>query len=969
MPMNKKSFKFIRNTLYKAVLFLVTISVLLSCFAYAKAPRTVKVAFFPMEGYHILDANGNFSGMDVEYLNALCEYTGWNIEYVICESWDDALLKLATHDVDLVGSAQYSQQRAEIYDYADLSSGYTYGMLASNGDSSIAYEDFDVLQNATFGVVSTYVRKPEFFQYLADHGISSPKVREYNDTHALQAALDAGEIDVMVHTFMEIKEGQRLLGRFAPKPIYYITWRGNTDLLRELNNGIADLAISQPELEIELLNKYYESKLDKTVLFTTEEKEYIAKKQVLNVGFLADQYPFSYRDEESGLFAGLSRNLLESALADTGLQLNYVEYQTHADAHAGLAANEIDLQVYCVSPESELNSAFKALEEYARIPLVLVCNQKKSFDDIKTLSTLSDFFGFAEQILDLESVSLIAADTPRACLDLLESGAVDAALCDAYLAEDLLRTVLQYQDLHIINVLNIEHCLHMVIRQDEDPCLERILSKSVTPINAKDINEYTLATNIYPLLSLNTFLRDNSLAIMFALVVVIILIVAVSIRFARNSKKIQRLMYKDPSMDVWNINYLYYMGAQKVADHRENYVTVCLNISKLRRYNVIYGWKAGQKLLEITKDTLEKCVDDSKEICARNYADRFVILLSWTDWDALMERLQNIQQLIEALIYTKTETRMRIQMGVCDVAAKSKNLHSAVACANQALESIANDNSNQSEIKVYDTSFEASIKERHEREKLLEAVDISQHFVTYYQNKVDIRTDNIVGAEALVRFKDPTANGAIKSPAFFVPYYEQTGRITEVDFFVLESVCQMLRNRLDEGKDVVPISCNFSRMNFVKPGFPARFESILAKYQISKDLVEIEVTETLIVEDFQQYNAKGILSELKERGIHLSIDDFGSGYSSLGTFELVPASVVKLDRSFLLNCDDRDRQIKIMRNIVRMSEDLGFQIVCEGVESKVDVDLMHEVHAYIAQGYFYSNPAPQQEFERLLDAN
>jgi len=312
---------------------------------------------------------------------------------------------------------------------------------------------------------------------------------------------------------------------------------------------------------------------------------------------------------------------------------------------------------------------------------------------------------------------------------------------------------------------------------------------------------------------------------------------------------------------------------------------------------------------------------------------------------------------------------MRIQMGVCPISAKGYNLPTAVTCAGQALEAIASDNSSNSEIAIYDSDFEATIKERHELEKLLETVDIEQNFVAYYQSKVDIRTNTIVGAEALVRFRDPTANGALKSPAYFVPYYEQTGRIIEVDFFVLECACKLLRSRLDAGKSVVPISCNFSRMHFIKPGFTDRFEAILDKYELSKELIEVEVTETLIVEDLQQYNVKHVLAELKAKGIRLSIDDFGSGYSSLGTFELVPAAVVKLDRSFLLNYEDRDRQVKIMRNIVKMSEDLDFQIVCEGVETEVDVSLMKEVRAYVAQGYFYSKPIPQQDFELKLDAS
>ena len=171
--------------------------------AYAKE-QTVRVAFFPMEGYHIIEEDGSFGGMDVEYLEMISEYTDWNIEYVICESWNDALQKLSDKEVDLVGSAQYSSAREEVYDYADLSSGYTYGVIATNADSTIAYEDFEAMQNITFGVVKNYVRYNEFIQYLNANNITEPQILEYETTEDLQAALDAGEVDAFVHTFMEI---------------------------------------------------------------------------------------------------------------------------------------------------------------------------------------------------------------------------------------------------------------------------------------------------------------------------------------------------------------------------------------------------------------------------------------------------------------------------------------------------------------------------------------------------------------------------------------------------------------------------------------------------------------------------------------------------------------------------------------------------------------------------------------------
>lgn len=207
----------------------------------AEGHRIVKVAFFPMEGFHNYDLNGQPSGMDVDYLTALCEYTDWEIEYVDCKSWDEALSLVKEGKADLVGSAQYTPERAKSYLYAEIPSGYTFGAVAVGKDSDLAYEDFDVMKDITYGMVKTYVRKNDFLSYLAEHGITDPKIIEYDNTAELQQALDNQEIDALVHTYMELKTGQRIIGRFAPSPFFYITSQDNEKLMQDLNQAASDL--------------------------------------------------------------------------------------------------------------------------------------------------------------------------------------------------------------------------------------------------------------------------------------------------------------------------------------------------------------------------------------------------------------------------------------------------------------------------------------------------------------------------------------------------------------------------------------------------------------------------------------------------------------------------------------------------------------------------------------------------------
>lgn len=931
--------------------------------ASAAEKRTVKVAFFPMDGYNEYDKDGNPAGMDVEYLENLCEYLNWKIEYVECGSWDKALQMVLDREVDLLGSAQYSAERAELYEYANLASGYTFGAIAVKGASKLAYEDFDAMGDITYGVVKTYIRKGEFYDYLEDHGISSPKVREYEDTAALQEALGKNEIDALVHSLTEIREGQRVIGRFAPMPFYYISWQGNEDVMRELNQGIADIKMNQPGLENELTVKYYDSRLDQTILLTSEEKQFISGNQNLKVGYFDDYYPFVY--EGDGECKGLARQVLEEVSVSTGFKFSYIKVGSVDEAEKLLKKGEIDiLSSFGESAGAIKGEGLALTKRYAQAPYVIVMKRNSKTEAIRTIA-VEKGAASENKVLDFvdEGTEVLTFDTQYDCLREVKSGKADAAMCDGYLAEYLLGTDFNFSNMEIYSVLSDNHLLFMLVRDENTPLLN-ILNKELLEVSDKMVSDYMLQDNFYSKMSIGNFVRENSIIIIGILCAVAVFVILIMYRMLKNSKHIQVLMYKDTELDIWNLNYLKYRASLKISGDRK-YAVVYTDISQFKRYNALYGGQAGKKILELFIEVVSQELDDEKELYARNYGSHFVLFVKYDNLDALEIRLMDIADKISHRIYDEVQIHMAVVMGVCCIPKEGSDIELSLSYSIQAADSLKGSYFN--DIQIYDENLSGQLKEHDEREKLLESVDINKDFVAYYQAKVDIRDEQVIGAEALVRFKDPSDNGAIKAPGFFVPYYEQTGKITEIDFFVMEAVCKMLRRRIDGGKRVVPVSCNFSRLHFIKEGFVERFEAIVAKYQVPKEFIEVEITETLVMEELEQQKIKETVDILKQHGVHLSIDDFGSGYSSLGVFEQIPASVIKLDRSFLLNNENRKRQVKIMRNIVNLAKDLDAQVVCEGVETEKDAELMMEIGAYVAQGYRYCKPIPEADFEAMLD--
>ncbi|MDE7262963.1 MAG: transporter substrate-binding domain-containing protein, partial [Oscillospiraceae bacterium] len=656
--------------------------------AYAKDRRNVKVAFFPMEGYHEKNADGSMAGMDVEYLDSLRKYADWNIEFVECGSWDEALTLLSQRKVDLVGSAQYSAERASSYQYADLSSGYTFGIIAANGDSSLAYEDFEAMRDITFGMVKTYVRRDEFMLYMQDHGIPSPKIREYDSTEELRNALETGRIDAMVHTFMEVKEGQRLIGRFAPRPFYYISYPGNDEVMRELNYAISDMKMNEPELEARLMNKYYQSRLDKTIVFTTDEKDFIANSGPVVVGYFDGYYPFVY--EEEGECRGLTRELLENAAAVAGLTLQWHRIEDPKQASAALVNGTIDVMSYCVHTEEEADeSLLSKLNEYTQIPLVLVMGKDKDSGSIQTLAVVEYLSEDAVQAVGAaDDAELLIFDTQQDCLDAVKEGKADAALCDGYLAEYQLSVEMRYHSLEIRRVLNLEHGVTMTVR-DEDVVLAGVLNKTLLTVDARAVSDYMLERNLYAITSVSQFLEDNSVAIIIVLLLLLTSVIAVAVHIFRDTKKIQKLMYKDVEIDIWNLNHLIYTGKKTLESDRgrHTYAIAYLNIAQFQRYKVVYGWDNGQKLLVAITDVLSRCVQGKGEVCAKADGDHFVLMLS-SEYGDIVERLKNIGGLIEEYVFHSIGSRIEIQAGLRFLSPDSEDLRAAIACAYQAIDFI-----------------------------------------------------------------------------------------------------------------------------------------------------------------------------------------------------------------------------------------------------------------------------------------
>ena len=264
--------------------------------------------------------------------------------------------------------------------------------------------------------------------------------------------------------------------------------------------------------------------------------------------------------------------------------------------------------------------------------------------------------------------------------------------------------------------------------------------------------------------------------------------------------------------------------------------------------------------------------------------------------------------------------------------------------------------------------YEEKLLIEHERKERIEecmreALENNQ-FRVYYQPKHDANTGELTGAEALIRWEHPEYG--FMSPGEFIPIFEDNGFITEVDSFVWKKTCENLHKWIEKGLDVVPVSINVSKLDFMRPDFFEKLNKSSTEMDVPSGLLHIEVTESLFSDQIEEL--VDILSKCQENGYKIELDDFGSGYSSLNTLSILPLDVVKMDMSLVKAITDF-KSMRVFSACINLARSLGLKTVSEGVETKEQMWAIRELGGDVIQGYYYSKPLSEEDFEKYLSTH
>lgn len=428
---------------------------------------------------------------------------------------------------------------------------------------------------------------------------------------------------------------------------------------------------------------------------------------------------------------------------------------------------------------------------------------------------------------------------------------------------------------------------------------------------------------------------------------------------ARIASVAEKFAVRDNEMELYNLRYFMKTARAMFASGKIREYCACrFNIAKLSVINAKLGRNGGTEIMKQYVYGLRDLIGEDGLI-SRLGGDNFITLFKKNKTDEVMRYLSGI------VIPTKSrgtgELFVSAHAGYYEVDNYCRGPHEIMEAI------VIAEASSRNNRKAPYAVFNDELKKRVEERKLLEslffdAID-KEEFLVYYQPKVNLMDYSISGAEALCRWKH---NGELVPPFRFIPILEQSHNICVLDFYMLEHVCRDMRRWLDSGLPLVKISVNLSRMHLGDEKLAKSITDIIDKYNIPHKYIEIELTETTTDVDFKEL--KKVVSSLHDFGISTSVDDFGVGYSSLNLIRDLPWNVLKIDKSFLPDDRDENKEAKrvMLKYVISMAQELGLECIVEGVESADQVELLKTYSCFRAQGYFFDKPLPVSIFDRKL---
>lgn len=526
--------------------------------------------------------------------------------------------------------------------------------------------------------------------------------------------------------------------------------------------------------------------------------------------------------------------------------------------------------------------------------------------------------------------------------------------------------------------LESEGYQYQLLRRHAETNEEVIVSESSAPLSDFQIHtELTMTAGTWKLVmskEIASLLKKGTIT-GYTISLTIALLVSIALynllmqpRILRQQVKektaeLQKLVYLDPLTGLPNRRYMHEKLPEILEKNQKNNIRsafIYFDLDNFKRINDTIGHDIGDQVLAVVAKRLNALKNKADEVI-RLGGDEFGVLINHVDKqeDVINFATQILQDINEPLMINNTEHNLSTSLGIAMTSEHCRDIVTIMQNADMALYKAKQSGKNC--YAFYSEEMKQNTFKQIQDEYDLAHAIKENEFELYYQPQFDLHTNKILAAEALIRWNHPE-KGLI-FPDKFIPLAENTGKIVELGYWILESSIAYIAKRKREGLPDILLHINLSSKQLADPQLVHSVQSLIAKYDIPVKSLGFEITESLILEDLEL--AKSVLQTFKEMGICIAIDDFGTGYSSLAQLKNLPVALLKIDRSFVMDLEHDMDDRKIIEAIIAMAHKLNIKVLAEGIEKKEQWEALASFHCDFGQGYYVSKAVKAEEFEKI----
>ncbi|EEO27940.1 EAL domain-containing protein [Oxalobacter paraformigenes] len=928
------------------------------------ASRIVRVGFPQIAGFGYIDQDGSLGGYNYDYLQKLAQYTNWKYEFVT-GTWEECYSRLKKGQIDMLGGMQRTPEREKWFDFSDLESFLNYNvLLVRPDDRRFLDKSPEELGTLSAGSLKGSYETVLFASYAKKQGIRY-RLKTYNRSRDMVMALKNGDIDVLLNASSNKINGLRVLASFAPSPLFYAVRKGHKALLDELNAAQSALKSQDRFFDFRLYEKHYGFNETHFPTLTKQEREAIGKTPVLRVAWLNGWRPLSARGN-----SGVVADIFAFISANTGIKIDYVNVPSHEAAFRKMQDGDVDA-IGMVETDSDAITRFglQPTIPFIQVPIARVTPAGNPPPPSSPERVSFAHYSNEHFINDLKKrhplIEIVRKDSPHQIFEALANGEIDAGYVNIYSANALMSWP-EYSALSFNELATYTTEFAIVFSRDTDRNIVNAFNKYIRQLRNYKLHEFII-TNMarQPKRNLFTLIRENPAwafyGFAFILAMTIGFFTCILVIRNRAHKSITDLIVYDQLTGLPRLMRFAETATKRLNRESGNirYGVVYININNFKYINDIHDFSKGDELLRAVANRLTAFIQTEQgETVCRESADRFILFLASASEQALKKRMVSLNAALSDFGQILGNYPVTFSCGVY-LLQNRDTIDAAINYAHYA--QISKNKASYNTFTWFDDAIVERIRENRKIEQLMDGALASGQFVPYFQPKVNMQTGEVVGAEALTRWLVPGSEPV--PPDRFIPLFEKNNFIIRLDLYIFEKTCHILKSLMEEGKNVFPVSCNFSHNHFIDHSLPARLMDIARRYKVPFSLLDIEITETSVINDIDA--VIWATRELRQAGFRISLDDFGVGYSSVNLLCQIQVDTLKLDKSFLDQASSLPCKRTLIEGIADIAGNLGIDILCEGVETALQVEFLKRTGCTLAQGYYYSKPVPFDEFAQL----